>query len=75
MIVTACISVIVGMIIGRFFREPDNNCPRIELGYNCMGSWCDHRQSELYRAKMHMALNRERAEREPNFWKGDSNEQ
>lgn len=75
MIVIACISVVVGMFIGRFFKDPENSCPRVELGYNCMGDWCDHRKSELYRAKMTMALNREKAEKDPNFWKGDTHEQ
>jgi hypothetical protein len=59
--------VIVGMFIGRFFREPDfeNDCPQLELGYRCRGDLCDHRKSELYKAKAVMA-----EEQEKSYWRG-----
>lgn len=75
MIVAICISVVVGMLIGRFFRD-DENCPRRVLGYDCRGSRCDHRKSELYRNMMNMALGAEERERDKhkNLWGGGKHE-
>lgn len=69
-LVPLCIGLIAGMVIGRFFREPDyeNDCPQLELGYRCRGDLCDHRKSELYKAKAVMAKNREEEQR--NYWGG-----
>lgn len=69
MIVAICIAVVVGMFIGRFFRD-DENCPRVVLGFNCRGNICDHRKSELYRNKMNMALNAEERDKGKNLWGG-----
>jgi len=67
-----CIGVIVGMIIGRFFREPEENCPSAVLGYDCKGSRCDHRLSVLYEAKANMAKYAEEREanKDSNYWGG-----
>lgn len=73
-VVIGGICLIVGMIIGAFFKEPADDCPRRVLGYNCMGDWCDHRKSVLYTNMASMARNDEEREKDPNFWKGDSNE-
>lgn len=52
------LGLIIGFMLGRI--EPPE-CPRVILGYNCQGIdyGCDHRRSEIYRAKMEMALNDE----------------
>lgn len=68
MIVAICIAVVVGMIIGRFFRD-EENCPRTVLGWDCRGNACDHRKSELYSAKATMARNAEE-QAAKNYWKG-----
>lgn len=71
MIAAICIALVVGMFIGRFFREPANSCPRVVLGYDCRGDGCDHRKSELYRNKMNMALASEERKADVNYWRGD----
>ena len=70
MAVAICVALMIGMIIGRFFRHPENDCPAVELGYECQYDRCDHRESELYRAKMNMALQREER-KDQNYWRGD----
>lgn len=68
--------VIAAFILGCIFwasTSRENDCPLAELGYNCKGDACDHRKSELYRAKATMAKNQEEYE-ERNFWKGDRDE-
>lgn len=71
MIVAACIGLIIGMLIGRFFRDPEETCPREVMGYYCNGYSCDHRKSELYRAKMDRALRSEERSPDENYWRGD----
>lgn len=56
--------LLIGMMIGRFFRN-DENCPRRVLEYSCKGFTCDHRKSVLYANMSAMALNDE--ERAPNI--------
>lgn len=63
-LVPLCIGLIVGMIVGRLFREPDNDCPQVEIGYRCRGDLCNHAKSLLYEGKMHMAIERERRHRD-----------
>lgn len=72
MVAAICISIIIGMFIGRFFRNPENGCPAEELGYNCKGSHCDHRLSVLYEAKANMAKYAEEREanKDSNYWGG-----
>lgn len=70
MIIAICISLIIGMNIGRFFREPYERCPARIKGFDCTGLSCDHTKSEFYRAKMQMALIAEERE-DKNYWKGN----
>lgn len=69
MIVPLCIGIIVGMIIGRFFKEPAEDCPRRVLHYTCKGDTCDHRKSLLYANMASMAKNDEERET-TNLWGG-----
>lgn len=67
MLVALLIGCIIGMLIGRFFRQPKPVCPAEVLGYNCKfdtGRDCDHRESQVLKAQMDMALWRERREEE-----------
>ena len=67
------IGLIIGMLVGRFFKDTtiDEDCPANVYGYDCKGSdVCDHRPSELYRAKMQMALRQEERKDHVNYWKG-----
>lgn len=62
MLVGLLIGAIVGMLIGRFFRDPKPVCPAEVLGYTCKrdtGRECDHRESQVLKAQMDMALWRE----------------
>jgi hypothetical protein len=71
MIAVGGICLIIGMLIGRFFRDPeyDNDCPAIEQGYRCKADLCDHRLSTLYEVKANMAKAAEEREAEQR-WKG-----
>lgn len=55
------IGFILGAIVAVSFRH-ENDCPQVELGYDCNGEGCDHSKSELYRCMMVMAKHRERYE-------------
>lgn len=72
MILAIGIALIVGMIIGRFFKD-DETCPRRVLGYDCRLD-CDHSKSLLYTNMAAMAKNAEEAEanKDRNLWRGDS---
>lgn len=62
MLVGLLIGWVIGMIIGRFFRDPKPVCPAEVLGYTCKfdkGGECDHRESAVLKAQMDMALWRE----------------
>lgn len=56
-------AAIIGFLLGFLFGSPilwrENDCPQIEMGYDCKGLICDHSKSELYRVKMMMAKNSE----------------
>lgn len=59
------IGVVVGVILHILWRGPvDEDCPANVYGYDCKGDNCDHRPSELYRAKLTMALRREKAQQQ-----------
>lgn len=73
MLVGILIGLIGGMLIGRFFRDPVQDCPAEVLGYDCLnykGMPCDHRKSELYKAHMHMALAEEKHAEDDNLYTG-----
>lgn len=66
----------IGLVIGILVhighvKFADEDCPRCVLGYDCRGDRCDHRKSELYKAKAQMALNQEQRDDDVNYWKGD----
>lgn len=65
------IAFVLGALLGAFFHA-EEDCPRAVMGYHCDGPTCDHTKSELYRAKMQMALADEdfKANRDNNFWGG-----
>lgn len=52
------IGIIIGMLIGRFFRAP-RECPRNIRGYDCKGRQCDHGDIAYYGAKHDQALDRD----------------
>lgn len=54
------IGAILGIIIGCFFRMPEEECPQSIMGYPHQGDECDHSDSLRYEALMHRAINRER---------------
>lgn len=56
-----CAAFILGVWTDIVLRR-ENGCPLVELGYNCKGETCDHRLSELYKAKATMAQNQEEYE-------------
>lgn len=64
-LIPLCIGAITGMFIGRFFRDPENDCPQVELGRRCQADLCDHSESALYQAKAIKAK-----EQEKNYWRG-----
>lgn len=65
-------SLIIGMIVGRFFADDlSEDCPRRVLGFNCRAD-CDHRKSVLYGNMMHMAKQAEE-DKEKNLWGGSNN--
>lgn len=69
-LIAICISLIIGMLIGRFL-DGEESCPRNVMNYDCKGPTCDHTKSELYRAKMHMAIaDEQRKDNDRNFWSG-----
>lgn len=74
MIVGILIGFIIGMLVGRFFREPKPSCPAEVLGYSCKrdtGRECDHRESLVYEAQMNMAKWREDREADNNYFGGN----
>lgn len=56
MVVIFIAGVLIGVAVA---ARPYDECPRKLLGYNHLGKDCDHRQSEIYKAKMARALNDE----------------
>lgn len=75
MIVIAALCWIAGMFTGRFLRPEEEDCPRVILGYNCMGKhWCDHRESLLYTNMATMARNAEERgdDKDRNLWGGEN---
>lgn len=54
------IAATLGIIIGCFFRMPEQECPQRIMGYPHKGENCDHSDSLRYEALMHQALSRER---------------
>lgn len=58
------IGIVVGIILHKLWvGDVDENCPANVYGYDCKGAdKCDHRRSELYKAKYTVALRRENAQ-------------
>lgn len=50
----------VGYNVGR--EDQGEDCPRVVLNYDCRGHFCDHRKSELYKAKYAIAKTQEERE-------------
>lgn len=62
MVVGIIIAWIVGMVMGRFLRDPKPVCPAEVLGYTCKydtGRDCDHRESAVLQAQANIAKWRE----------------
>lgn len=48
------VAFMLGIAVGAS-KMGENDCPAVEMGYDCNGDRCDHRKTELYRAKLRMA--------------------
>lgn len=70
-IIGGYIIFLIGLFIGALFNR-EETCPKVVMGYDCSGEYCDHRKSVLYTNMAIMAKNHEERERENerNLWGG-----
>lgn len=65
------LAFVAGIVVCAMLSK-EEDCPATVLGYDCQGDKCDHRKSELYKAKMNMALNQEQRDDDVNYWRGNN---